>query len=190
MALAHYLYIWWLHGMAFHLVDAVLFLNIRASSLVTPFMLLKCIYDVVVIFVLVGLVSLYWFCTYFEYWSFFTGPSKCYCEACQRIHQTAYGFGNPSWGTSWCHIWRAQSIWWWVRNLQGNVHLYLLPVSFNSFSVWNCECSNNYRNQWQKLRGCHVIIYSILHVWDLGMSDRLICILSKYLLTITCSCEK
>ncbi|XP_057776771.1 E3 ubiquitin protein ligase RIN2 isoform X3 [Salvia miltiorrhiza] len=30
MALAHYLYIWWLHGMAFHLVDAVLFLNIRA----------------------------------------------------------------------------------------------------------------------------------------------------------------
>lgn len=37
MALAHSLYIWWLHGMAFHLVDAVLFLNIRASSLVAPF---------------------------------------------------------------------------------------------------------------------------------------------------------
>lgn len=31
MALAHYLYIWWLHGMAFHLADAVLFLNIRVS---------------------------------------------------------------------------------------------------------------------------------------------------------------
>ncbi|CAN8325882.1 unnamed protein product [Cochlearia groenlandica] len=30
MALGHYLYIWWLHGIAFHLVDAVLFLNIRA----------------------------------------------------------------------------------------------------------------------------------------------------------------
>ncbi|CAL5201171.1 unnamed protein product [Lathyrus oleraceus] len=30
MALGHYLYIWRLHGMAFHLVDAVLFLNIRA----------------------------------------------------------------------------------------------------------------------------------------------------------------
>ncbi|KAK7259736.1 hypothetical protein RIF29_25349 [Crotalaria pallida] len=30
MALSHYLYIWRLHGMAFHLVDAVLFLNIRA----------------------------------------------------------------------------------------------------------------------------------------------------------------
>ncbi|XP_022736048.1 E3 ubiquitin protein ligase RIN2-like isoform X1 [Durio zibethinus] len=30
MALGHYLLIWWLHGMAFHLVDAVLFLNIRA----------------------------------------------------------------------------------------------------------------------------------------------------------------
>ncbi|MCD9560071.1 hypothetical protein HAX54_018511 [Datura stramonium] len=30
MALAHYVHIWWLHGMAFHLVDAVLFLNIRA----------------------------------------------------------------------------------------------------------------------------------------------------------------
>ncbi|CAE6234533.1 unnamed protein product [Arabidopsis arenosa] len=30
MALGHYLYIWWLHGMAFHLMDAVLFLNIRA----------------------------------------------------------------------------------------------------------------------------------------------------------------
>ncbi|XAR71810.1 hypothetical protein NMG60_11018238 [Bertholletia excelsa] len=30
MALGHYLQIWWLHGMAFHLVDAVLFLNIRA----------------------------------------------------------------------------------------------------------------------------------------------------------------
>ncbi|OVA09802.1 zinc finger protein [Macleaya cordata] len=30
MALGHYLHIWWLHGMAFHLVDAVIFLNIRA----------------------------------------------------------------------------------------------------------------------------------------------------------------
>ncbi|EPS71683.1 hypothetical protein M569_03075 [Genlisea aurea] len=30
MALAHYIHIWWLHGMAFHLIDAVLFLNIRA----------------------------------------------------------------------------------------------------------------------------------------------------------------
>ncbi|EOA13128.1 hypothetical protein CARUB_v10026147mg [Capsella rubella] len=30
MALGHYFHIWWLHGMAFHLVDAVLFLNIRA----------------------------------------------------------------------------------------------------------------------------------------------------------------
>ncbi|CAA2988666.1 E3 ubiquitin ligase RIN2 [Olea europaea subsp. europaea] len=30
MSIAHYLHIWLLHGMAFHLVDAVLFLNIRA----------------------------------------------------------------------------------------------------------------------------------------------------------------
>ncbi|KAI3951690.1 hypothetical protein MKW92_025209 [Papaver armeniacum] len=30
MALGHYLHIWWLHGMAFHLIDAVIFLNIRA----------------------------------------------------------------------------------------------------------------------------------------------------------------
>jgi len=30
MALGHYVHIWWLHGMAFHLVDIVLFLNIRA----------------------------------------------------------------------------------------------------------------------------------------------------------------
>ncbi|PSS32432.1 E3 ubiquitin protein like [Actinidia chinensis var. chinensis] len=30
MALGHYVHIWWLQGMAFHLVDAVLFLNIRA----------------------------------------------------------------------------------------------------------------------------------------------------------------
>uniref|UniRef100_A0A7N0V148 RING-type E3 ubiquitin transferase n=1 Tax=Kalanchoe fedtschenkoi TaxID=63787 RepID=A0A7N0V148_KALFE len=30
MALGHYVYIWCLHGMAFHLVDAVLFMNIRA----------------------------------------------------------------------------------------------------------------------------------------------------------------
>jgi len=29
MALGHYVLIWWLHGMAFHLVDAILFLNIR-----------------------------------------------------------------------------------------------------------------------------------------------------------------
>ncbi|KAI8006497.1 E3 ubiquitin protein ligase RIN2 [Camellia lanceoleosa] len=28
MALCHYVHIWWLHGMKFHLVDAVLFLNI------------------------------------------------------------------------------------------------------------------------------------------------------------------
>ncbi|XP_057546625.1 E3 ubiquitin protein ligase RIN2-like [Amaranthus tricolor] len=30
MALGHYVLIWWLHGMTFHLVDAILFLNIRA----------------------------------------------------------------------------------------------------------------------------------------------------------------
>ncbi|KAH7687695.1 autocrine motility factor receptor protein [Dioscorea alata] len=30
MALGHYLIIWWLHGMAFQLVDAILFLNLRA----------------------------------------------------------------------------------------------------------------------------------------------------------------
>ncbi|CAH8304189.1 unnamed protein product [Eruca vesicaria subsp. sativa] len=30
MALGHYLYIWWLYGLAFHLMDAVLFINIRA----------------------------------------------------------------------------------------------------------------------------------------------------------------
>ncbi|KAF5180216.1 E3 ubiquitin protein ligase rin2 [Thalictrum thalictroides] len=30
MALSHHFNIWWLHGMAFHLVDAVIFLNIRA----------------------------------------------------------------------------------------------------------------------------------------------------------------
>ena len=31
MALGHYLHIWWLHGMAFHLVDVALFLNIRVN---------------------------------------------------------------------------------------------------------------------------------------------------------------
>nr|XP_017188917.2 E3 ubiquitin protein ligase RIN2 isoform X1 [Malus domestica]XP_017188918.2 E3 ubiquitin protein ligase RIN2 isoform X1 [Malus domestica]XP_017188919.2 E3 ubiquitin protein ligase RIN2 isoform X1 [Malus domestica] len=31
MALGHYVHIWWFHGMAFHLVDAILFLNIRVS---------------------------------------------------------------------------------------------------------------------------------------------------------------
>ncbi|XP_044468474.1 E3 ubiquitin protein ligase RIN2-like isoform X1 [Mangifera indica] len=31
MALGHYVYIWWLRGLAFHLVDAVLFLNIRVN---------------------------------------------------------------------------------------------------------------------------------------------------------------
>ncbi|KAF6173696.1 hypothetical protein GIB67_021792 [Kingdonia uniflora] len=30
MALGHHLNVWWLHGMAFHLVDAVIFLHIRA----------------------------------------------------------------------------------------------------------------------------------------------------------------
>ncbi|KAK8916213.1 E3 ubiquitin protein ligase RIN2 [Platanthera zijinensis] len=30
MGVAHYMMIWWLHGMAFHLVDAILFLNLRA----------------------------------------------------------------------------------------------------------------------------------------------------------------
>ncbi|XP_050384984.1 E3 ubiquitin protein ligase RIN2-like [Argentina anserina] len=30
MALGHYVHIWWIHGMAFHFVDAILFLNIRA----------------------------------------------------------------------------------------------------------------------------------------------------------------
>ncbi|KAJ6933376.1 E3 ubiquitin protein ligase RIN2-like isoform X1 [Populus alba x Populus x berolinensis] len=30
MALGHYVHIWWLHGVALHLVDAVLFFNIRA----------------------------------------------------------------------------------------------------------------------------------------------------------------
>lgn len=38
MALGHYLHIWWLHGMAFHLIDAVLFLNIRVNIFVNiPF---------------------------------------------------------------------------------------------------------------------------------------------------------
>ncbi|XP_011624432.1 E3 ubiquitin protein ligase RIN2 isoform X3 [Amborella trichopoda] len=32
MALGHYVQIWWLHGLAFHLVDAVLFLNIHALA--------------------------------------------------------------------------------------------------------------------------------------------------------------
>ncbi|THU73619.1 hypothetical protein C4D60_Mb04t24750 [Musa balbisiana] len=32
MALGHYLMTWWLHGMAFHLVDVVLFLNLRALA--------------------------------------------------------------------------------------------------------------------------------------------------------------
>ncbi|XP_024196004.1 E3 ubiquitin protein ligase RIN2 isoform X1 [Rosa chinensis] len=31
MALGHYVHIWWLHGMAFHFVDAILFLNIRVN---------------------------------------------------------------------------------------------------------------------------------------------------------------
>ncbi|KAH1129706.1 hypothetical protein J1N35_001084 [Gossypium stocksii] len=31
MAVGHYVLIWWLHGMAFHLADAVLFLNIRVN---------------------------------------------------------------------------------------------------------------------------------------------------------------
>ncbi|KAJ8752861.1 hypothetical protein K2173_008596 [Erythroxylum novogranatense] len=30
MALGHYVHIWWLHGMAFHIIDAILFLNLRA----------------------------------------------------------------------------------------------------------------------------------------------------------------
>ncbi|XP_020588430.1 E3 ubiquitin protein ligase RIN2-like isoform X2 [Phalaenopsis equestris] len=30
MGVGHYVIIWWLHGMAFHLVDAILFLNLRA----------------------------------------------------------------------------------------------------------------------------------------------------------------
>lgn len=30
-AVGHYLIIWWLRGMAFHLVDAVLFLNLRVK---------------------------------------------------------------------------------------------------------------------------------------------------------------
>lgn len=31
MAAGHYLHIWWLHGMAFHFVDAVLFLILRVN---------------------------------------------------------------------------------------------------------------------------------------------------------------
>lgn len=33
MALGHYVYIWWLHGVALHLVDVVLFFNIRVNIL-------------------------------------------------------------------------------------------------------------------------------------------------------------
>ncbi|XP_031502917.1 E3 ubiquitin protein ligase RIN2-like isoform X2 [Nymphaea colorata] len=29
MAMGHYMHIWWLHGLSFHLIDAVLFLNLR-----------------------------------------------------------------------------------------------------------------------------------------------------------------
>lgn len=31
-ALGHYLIIWWLHGLGFHLLDAVLFMNLRVSD--------------------------------------------------------------------------------------------------------------------------------------------------------------
>lgn len=34
MALGHYVHIWWLHGMAFQLVEAILFLNIRVNNCV------------------------------------------------------------------------------------------------------------------------------------------------------------
>lgn len=33
MALGHYVHIWWLHGVALHLVDVVLFFNIRVNIL-------------------------------------------------------------------------------------------------------------------------------------------------------------
>ena len=33
MALGHYVHIWWVRGVALHLVDAILFLNIRVNIL-------------------------------------------------------------------------------------------------------------------------------------------------------------
>lgn len=39
MALGHYVHIWRLHGMAFNLVDAVLFLNIRVNICLNHFIL-------------------------------------------------------------------------------------------------------------------------------------------------------
>lgn len=32
MAMGHYMHIWWLHGLSFHLIDAVLFLNLRVRK--------------------------------------------------------------------------------------------------------------------------------------------------------------
>lgn len=76
MALGHYLHIWWLHGMAFHLVDAVLFLNIRVifrwpfylkhfwgflilSVLVPSFHIQSAIYNIVIL-------CSKWFSLYYE----------------------------------------------------------------------------------------------------------------------------
>lgn len=50
MALGHYLYIWWLHGMAFQLMDAVLFLNIRVSCVNSFHNCLYCKYALIIIF--------------------------------------------------------------------------------------------------------------------------------------------
>jgi len=41
MALGHYVLIWWLHGMAFHLVDAILLLNIRVCIYLLFYKMLK-----------------------------------------------------------------------------------------------------------------------------------------------------
>lgn len=40
MALGHYLYMWWLHGVAFHFVDAVLFLISRVNVSNNTFVIL------------------------------------------------------------------------------------------------------------------------------------------------------
>lgn len=85
MALAHYLYIWWLHGMAFHLIDAILFLNIRVN-ISTPSLRSQ-----VYCFNYRNL-SLYLLCVLDTQ----LGTGKCNVKTYKEFHQIKDGIGYPS----------------------------------------------------------------------------------------------
>lgn len=142
MALGHYIHIWWLRGMAFHLVDAVLFLNIRVNICLICHLSSVWKYQ--------HPITTFWYSLcqvpFFNLAAILTGLAKFNLKAYKRIHQTKNSSGTPSCCTSWCNIWRATRIWWWMCYLPSMLSSFVvcLLAFFNPLGYELCKMTGAY----------------------------------------------